>query len=83
MVRNRIFWTIGGKTYYYYYPIIFYQKIKVYRVETMDMGRSHWKNGVSGTVIISISNMVLIVRDKIHWYDSYYDLRSYMDSYVE
>ena len=39
--------------------------IKVYRFETMDMGRSRWKNGVSGTALISISTMVLIVRDKI------------------
>ena len=67
MVRNEIFWTIGEKTYLVYYPIISYQKIKVYRVETMDMGRSHWNNGVSGTVLISISTMVLIVRDKILW----------------
>ena len=38
-----------------------------YRVETMDMIISHWKNGVSGKVLISIvvSTMVLIVRDKI------------------
>ena len=67
MVRNKIFWTIGKHLYIVYYPIISYQKIKVYRVETMDMGRSHWNNGVSGTNLISISTMVLIVRDKILW----------------
>ena len=35
----------------------------------MDTGRSHWNDGVIGTVLISImvSNMVLIVRDKILW----------------
>ena len=60
MVRNMIFWTIGEQTYFVYYPIISYRKIKVYRVETIDMGRSHCKNGVSGT-------MVLIVRDMILW----------------
>ena len=49
------------------YPIISYQRIKVYSVETMDMGRYHWNNGVIGTFIISISTMVLIVRDKILW----------------
>ena len=64
MVRNRIFWTIG-EPLYNNYPIISYWKIKVYRVETMDMGRSHWNNGVSGTNLISISTMVLIVHDKI------------------
>ena len=48
MVRNGIFWTIGGKYYIVYYPIIYYQKIKVYRVETIDMGRSHCNNDVSG-----------------------------------
>ena len=67
MVQNGIFWTIGEQTYFVYYPIISYRKIKVYRVETMDMGRYHWNNGVSGTVLISISTMVLIVRDKILW----------------
>ena len=67
MVRNGIFWTIGEQTYFVYYPIISYQKIKVYRVETMDIGRSHWNNGVSGTNLISISTMVLIVQDKIFW----------------
>ena len=67
MVRNRIFWTIGKQSYFVYYPIIYYQNIKVYRVETMDMGRYHWNNGVSGTILISISTMVLIVRDKILW----------------
>ena len=65
MIQNGILWTIGEKLYIFYYPIIFYQKIKVYRVETMDMGRSHWNNGVSGTVLISIITMVLIVHDKI------------------
>ena len=67
MVRNGIFWTIGEQYYIVYYPIISYRKIKVYRVETMDMGRYHWNNGVSGTILISISTMVLIVRDKILW----------------
>ena len=67
MARNRIFWTIGEQSYFVCYPIISYQKIKVDRVETMDMGRSHWDNGVSGTIIISISTMVLIVQDMILW----------------
>ena len=67
MVRNGIFWTIGEQSYVVYYPIIYYQKIKVYRVETMDMGRYHWNNGVSGMNLISISTMVLMVRDKILW----------------
>ena len=65
MVRNGIFWTIGEQSYIVYYPIISYQKINFYRVETMDMGISHWNNGVSGTILISISTMVLIVRYKI------------------
>ena len=70
MVRNGIFWTIGEKSYIVYYPIISYQKIKVYRVELliwedptatmMSVGRFFWNNGVSGTI-------VLIVLDKILW----------------
>ena len=67
MVQNRIFWTIGEQSYIVYYPIMSYRKIKVYRVETMDMGRSQWKKGVIGTFLISISTTVLIVRDKIPW----------------
>ena len=65
MVRNGIFWTIWEQTYFFNYPIIYYQKIKVYSVETMDMGRSHWNNGVIGTFLVSISTTVLIERDKI------------------
>ena len=61
MVRNGIFWTIGEQSYFVYYLIIYYQKIKVYGVETMDMGGSHWKNGVIGTFLISISTTLLIV----------------------
>ena len=67
MIRNGIFWTIGEQSYIVYYPIISYQKIKVYRVEKMDMGRSHWNNSVIGTFLISIGRTVLIVRDKILW----------------
>ena len=67
MVRNVIFWTIGKQSYIFYYPIISYEKIKVYRVETMDMGRSHWNNGVIGMFLMPISTTVLIVRDKIPW----------------
>ena len=65
MVRSGIFWTIGEQSYFVYYPIISYLRIKVYRVETMDKGKSHWNNGVIGTFLKSISNTVLIVRDKI------------------
>ena len=67
MVQNRIFWTIGEQSYFVYYPIIYDQRINVYRAETMDMGRSHWNNGVIGTFLISISTTVVIVRDKILW----------------
>ena len=67
MARNGIFWTIGEQSYFVYYPIIFYRRIKVYMIETMDMGRYHWNNGVSGKIIIYIGTIVLIVRDKILW----------------
>ena len=39
MVQNGVFWTIGEHSYFVYYTIISYLGIKVYRVETMDMGR--------------------------------------------
>ena len=67
MVRNGIFWTFGEQLYFIYYPIISYRSIKVYRVETMNMGISHCNNDVSGMDLISISTLVLIVRDKILW----------------
>ena len=52
MVRKGLFWTIGENSYFVYYPIISYLSIKVYRVETMDMGRSHWNNCVSGEILL-------------------------------
>ena len=52
IVQNWMFWTIGEQYYIVYYPIISYRKIKVYRVETIDMGRSHWNNDVSGTILL-------------------------------
>ena len=67
MVRNGRFWTIGEQSYIVYYPIIYDRRINVYRVETMDMGRFHWNNGVIGTFLISICTTVIIVRDKILW----------------
>ena len=67
MFQNGIFWTIEEQIYLVYYLIIYYQKIKVYMVETIDMGRSHCNNGVIGADLISISTTVLIVRDKILW----------------
>ena len=67
MVQKDISWTIGEQSYFGHYHIISYQRIKVYRVETIDMVRSHWNNGVSGMDIISIITMVLIVQDKIRW----------------
>ena len=67
MARNGIFWTIGEQSYFVYYRIIYYIRIKVYRIGIMDMGRYHWNNGVSGTALISVSTMVLIILDKILW----------------
>ena len=52
MVRIGVFWTIGEQSYIVYYPIISYRKIKVYRVYKIDMGISHCKNDVSGTILL-------------------------------
>ena len=67
MVRNWIFWTMGEQYYIVYYRIISYRRIKVYRDEIMNIGRSHWNNGVIGTFLISISTTVIIVRENITW----------------
>ena len=77
MVRNGILWTIKEQLYIIDYPILSDQKIKVYRVETINMGICHWKkwcqwDNSAGTMVsaenaIVVSTMVLIVRDKILW----------------
>ena len=77
MVQNGIYWNIGEQSYFVYYHIIFYQRIKVYRVETMDILNiilEQWCQWdyYSGTMVsvenaIVVSTMVLIVLDKIRW----------------
>ena len=34
-------------------------------------------------VTTPVNNMVFIVHDEVPWYDSYYDLSSYVESYIE
>ena len=60
-------WNIEEQSYFVYYPIISYRRIRVYKLETMDMGISHWKNIYSGMDLVSIITMVIIVQDKILW----------------
>ena len=48
MAQKGIFGIMGNDHILVYHPIISYKRIKVYRAETMDMGRFHWNNGVSG-----------------------------------
>ena len=52
MVRNGKIWTIGEQLYTIDYPIMFHQKIKVYRVETINLGISHWNNGFIGMILL-------------------------------
>ena len=47
MVRKGILWTIEEHSYFVYYPIISYLRIRVDIVETIYMGRFFWNNGVS------------------------------------
>ena len=49
MVQNGMFWSIGEQYYIGYYHIRSYRKIKVYRVESMDMGRFQWNNNIIRT----------------------------------
>ena len=46
------FGLLGNNYIYFYCLIISYQRIKFYRVETMDMGISRWNNGVSGNILL-------------------------------
>ena len=52
MVQKGIFWTIGEQLCFVYCTVIFYQRIKVYRFETMDIERFPWNNGVSGNIFL-------------------------------
>ena len=52
-----------GMLIYIFYPIISYQRIKVYRVKIMDIGRLFWNNGVSGKCKASMY-CGIIVRDE-------------------
>ena len=38
--------TVGEHSFLVYYPIISYQTIEVYSIETMDMGIFCWNNGI-------------------------------------
>ena len=42
------FGILGNDHILVYYPMISYQRIKFYKVETMDVGRFCWNDGVSG-----------------------------------
>ena len=48
MAQKGIFWTIREHLYIFYNPIISYQRINIYRIETKDMGKFRWNNGSSG-----------------------------------
>ena len=48
MDQKGYFGLLGNDNILVYYPIISCQRIKVYRVETMDTGIFCWNNGVSG-----------------------------------
>ena len=86
MVQKGILWDIWKHFYFFNYPIISYQRTK------NDQGR---KNGHMSDITdlfmsveyenatIPVNTMVFIVRDEVLWYNSYNNLRFYIDSYVE
>ena len=74
MVRNGIFWTIGEQYYIVYFRIISYRRINIYRVETIDIGRSHCNNDVSGTIIVQ-NGMFWTIGEQ--YYIVYYPIISY------
>ena len=46
---NKVYFGLLGNDHIFvYYPIIYYQRIDMYRVETMDMRIFRWNSGVSG-----------------------------------
>ena len=44
MVQKGVFWNFGEHSYCVYYPIIYYQSIKVYRDERMNIGKIYLNN---------------------------------------
>ena len=46
MVLKGVFWTIGEHLYFVYFPLISYQRIKFYRIETINMVILIYNNGV-------------------------------------
>ena len=44
MAQKGIFWTVGEHSYFVYSPIISYQRLKVYKIERMDMGKIRLNN---------------------------------------
>ena len=86
MTQKEIFWTIGENLYFSYYPIISYQWINFYRVERMDIGKislTRWCQWDIQMQPIPLNTMLFIVWYDVPCYDSYYDLGSYVESYVE
>ena len=58
----------GTLIFMFYYPIIFYQRIKVYRDETMDIGKiplTNWWPVEYETTTIPVSTVVFIVRYEV------------------
>ena len=52
MFQKGLSWNIGKQSYFVYYSTISFLWIKVNRVETVDMGRSHWNNGFSRNILL-------------------------------
>ena len=48
IVQKGVFGILGNAHILVNCPTIFYQRLEVYRVETMDMGKLRWNNGVIG-----------------------------------
>ena len=60
MVQKGIYWTIGEHLYIFNCPIVSYQMIKFYSVETMDMERFRWNNSA------------IVMFNNIKYYGDYY-----------
>ena len=65
MAQKEIFWTIGE---HFFYIVISYQRIKVYRVETINTGRYHCNNGVSGKILLEQWWQCKIQSYSVLWY---------------
>ena len=66
MVQKECFGLLEDTHVLVIYPIVSYQKVEVYRVETLEMGNillTHWYQWKISNTIIPVNTIIFIVQD--------------------